>query len=242
MEVLIKTALLHEEQLNFLLPLKGVEVKNKQLEVDVKLDGTSGLIVTADDVDSLNKYEEDTQKKDDDFEREKIFEELKVKAHAEGYSEGLEEATLKYVQELEKIDLLLSSINNAIPEYLIKSEAVIASIVFESVCKILGAALLDKTNVVELIKYTINQVEKEKIREIHISQSDYSLICSLGKDLAENKSAGQTRIDGFKFKVDPTLKIGGAKIKLIEGFIDASVDRQLEILAKSLKTKATTFV
>jgi flagellar biosynthesis/type III secretory pathway protein FliH len=240
MEVLIKTTELDEEQHVFLLPLKDRDIKNKELDDDFKLDEIADPSITDEDVDSLNSFEEDN-KKDDDYEKEKFYEELKVKAYAEGYSEGLEEVALKYDQELEKIDLLLSSINDAIPEYLIKSEAVIASIVFESVCKIIGAALIDKTNVLELIKHTINQVEKEKIREIYISQNDYALICNLGEDLTENSSVAMARIDGFKFKVDPMLKIGGAKIKLIEGLIDASVDGQLEILAKSLKTKAVTF-
>lgn len=242
MEVLIKTALFEDGHSVFLLPLEKLPISSQEGNREVKsIDlNENHAVFEEHPTVTLDSHNQDI---DSDFaSEEKYFEELRVKiqkeAYQSGYSEGLAGVKAKYDEKFERIDSLISSINEALPIYLKEKEFMIASIVFESVCKILGQTLTDKEESITVVLNSIAGIDKEKIREVFISQSDFDAISDLSTAVTADEVVLNTRIDQSLFKVDASIKLGGCKVKLVEGFLDATIDSQLLTLSKSLTAKA----
>lgn len=250
MDVLIKTALISDIQMDFMLPLQFGYSKSKNEEI-LSADELSDLQNTSNN--SVNDEYHSTQLSSESEDAmssalleeqriEKLITKTKEEAYKEGYAESISDVQVRYSEQFEKIDSLIKSINEALPIYIKKNEPVIASIVFESVCKIIGEELANKSKSILVVEKTINSVEKDRIREILISQDDFNAIESLNSDLSSDGVVLEGNINQFIFKVDPTIKFGGCKIKLIDGYMDASIDGQLKALSKSLKAKVDDLV
>lgn len=249
MEVLIKTGLFDDSQSDFMLPLQ-LRYTSTASDVVISPDEVNG---TEDDSNSagaepipiqLNTISEEseTNKLLEEERLEELVEKIKEEAYRDGYAESLLDVKARYNEQFEKIDSLIVSINEALPSYLKKNEAVIASIVFESVCKIIGEELADKSKSISVVDNTIRALDKNKVREILISQKDFNSIENLNKDLSADGVILENVIDQFIFKVSQEINYGGCKIKLIDGFLDASIDGQLSNLSKSLKAKIEDMV
>lgn len=244
MEVLIKTGLVNVSQSDFILPLLfNSEPKN---EIAASTGESSDAEVAPNSAISDCLSTQLTTESEDAsrmvlLEEQRLEEDIaktKKEAYQEGYDESILDVKLRYNEQFEKIDALIKAVNDALPSYLKKNESVIASIVFESVCKIIGEELANKSKSISVVEQTIKAVDNDKIREVLISQEDFNSIVNLNNDLASDGVVLESTIDQYNFKVDREIKYGGCKIKLIDGFMDASIDGQLKILAKSLKAKA----
>lgn len=244
MEVLIKTGLVNVSQSDFILPLLFNSKPKNELAVST---GESSDAEAAPNSAISDCLSTQLTTESEDASRIVLLEEqrleehvarIKKEAYKKGYDESILDVKLRYNEQFEKIDALIKVINDALPSYLKKNESVIASIVFESVCKIIGEELANKSKSISVVEQTIKAVDKDKIREVLISQENYNSIVSLNSDLSSDVVALENTINEFVFKVDPEIKYGGCKIKLIDGYMDASIDGQLKILAKSLRAKA----
>lgn len=240
MEVLIKVALIEDKDSIFFLPLTN-SFKSYDLIKDepFKLESMN---ISQDEYSSEKSPIEIKESIQEDLSNLRLLEDMKAEiqegAYQEGYQAGLVEVKEKYNSQFEQLSSLLVNINDALPEYLKKSESMIAVIVFESLCKIIGQVLADKSRAMDVVANVIRGLEKEKIREIYISQIDFDTIDNLGSDLAADKVALENYMDQFTFKIDPEIRLGGCKVKLVDGFLDATIERQLNILSKSLAKKA----
>lgn len=244
MEVLIKTGFFDDSQSDFILPL---QLRYTSTASDVVI-GPDELSSTEDAPNAadpehipikLNTISEESE--NNKLLEEKRLEELagKIKedAYRDGYAESILDVKARYNEQLEEIDSLIVSINEALPTYLKKNEPVIASIVFESVCKIIGKELADNSKSISVVNSIIKELDKNKVREILISQKDFNSLENLETHLSSDGIMLENLFNKLTFKVDPEIQYGGCKIKLIDGFLDASIDGQLNVLSKSLKEK-----
>lgn len=246
MDVLIKAALSENSENNFLLPLAGrsvvdAEHSSEEVMVDVGNEGAedSDIDVEASMVaySELQMEAEEVAPALDQAKLDELVESAKEEGYRDGYNESVLEVQSKYNEQLETFDSLLSALDDVVPEYLKKSETVIASIVFESVCKIISAALADRSQSLEVVRNTIKNLDQKSVREVLINQSDFDVLEALKKDLTtESELVGS--LNQFVFKVDQTIQHGGCKVKLVDGYLNATIDSQLEVLSKSLIKKA----
>ena len=246
MIVLIKTGLFDDTESDFVLPLQlnRFITQNESLasteELNNSEDPLNGehvqaqLISTSEE--ALNNAILEEQQLED------LIEKTKEAAYNEGFAESISDIKTRYGEQLEKIELTVKNINDALLTYLKKNEHVVASIVFEAVCKIIGEELANRSKSILVVEKTINAIDKDRISEILISQDDFNLIENLNKDLSSDGVVFESSINQFIFKADSEIKYGGCKIKLIDGYLDASIDSQLKILSKSLKAKADDLV
>lgn len=246
MVVLIKTGLFDDSESDFVLPLQlnrfitqneslasAEELSNSEDSLNAE-NVQAQLISTSEE--ALNNTILEKQQLED------LAEKTKDAAYNEGFAESISEVKTRYSKQLEKIELTVKNINDELLTYLKKNEHVVASIVFEAVCKIIGEELASRSKSILVVEKTINAIDKDKISEILISQDDFNLIENLNKDLSSDGVVFESTINQFIFKADPEIKHGGCKIKLIDGYLDASIDSQLKILSKSLKAKADDLV
>ncbi|MFV1922185.1 MAG: FliH/SctL family protein [Methylotenera sp.] len=242
MGVLIKAKLTDDLHSDYLLPLQSF---NKEPEVeDLHQDSgisdssnthelTEELNVIDDEQSYLNNNEIEKAQTLTQLELDEIKQNAREEAYREGYEQSISDVMAKYSEQLEAFDSVLNSLNNAIPEYIQKSESVIAGIVYESVCKIIGKALINQSKSLEVVKQTISELDIQKIREVYINQSDYDAIEDLKKSFPSDKEP----INLLEFTVDPTIHYGGCKVKLVDGYLNASIDKQLAILSTILTKK-----
>lgn len=245
MEVLIKTGLFDNSQSDFVLPLQFgyTTTTNDVVDSPEESDGsedTSKGVSSEYPSTQLSSTREDTESNVllEEQRLEELIAKIKEDAYRDGYAESILDVKAKYNEQFEKIDSLIAIINEALPSYLKKNEPVIASIVFESVCKIIGEELANKQKSISVVEHTIRAIDKDRIQEILISQEDFNSIENLNSELSSDGVVLESVINQFIFKADPEINYGGCKIKLIDGFLDASIDGQLKALSKSLKAKA----
>lgn len=259
MEVLIKSSLFEGNDSTYLLPqvtltseYLGVQT-DSYIDSEISIGGSSK--VKEFDTNQDEKIEQHEyhvaaenlaeQPFDIELSNEQHLEELRHISQQDGYkmgyAEGLTEVKGNYKAQCDRMDLLLTTINDALPNYLENNKVVIASIVFESVCKIVGKILAENSNSLNVVKHTILSIDKEEIQEIYINENDLNVIEKLKADLASDNFMQKSDIDQFKFKLDSNIKYGGCKIKLIDGYLDASIERQLKMLSNSLIKKTVEF-
>ena len=251
MVVLIKTGLFDDTEADFVLPLQlnrfitqqeslanAEELNNSETLYNgehVQDNGEQAQLISSSEVLARNAILEEQK-------LEELIEKTKEAAYSEGYAESISHVKTKYSEQLEKVDSTVKTINETLLTYLKKNEHVVASIVFEAVCKIIGEELADRSKSILVVEKTISTIDKDRISEILISQDDFNLIENLNKDLSSDGVVFESAVNQFIFKADPEIKHGGCRIKLIDGYLDASVDGQLKILSKSLKAKADDLV
>ena len=179
MEVLIKTGLVNVSQSDFILPLLFNSKPKNELAVST---GESSDAEAAPNSAISDCLSTQLTTESEDASRIVLLEEqrleehvarIKKEAYKKGYDESILDVKLRYNEQFEKIDALIKVINDALPSYLKKNESVIASIVFESVCKIIGEELANKSKSISVVEQTIKAVDKDKIREVLISQEDF---------------------------------------------------------------------
>ena len=61
----------------------------------------------------------------------KLYEELKESAYRDGYAKGLSVIDERYGHLVDKLDMVINSLDEAIPNYVNKNQLIIVSIVFE---------------------------------------------------------------------------------------------------------------
>lgn len=162
----------------------------------------------------------------------------KEEGYREGYQEALEDVKSQYTTKLETLESIASSLNDAVPDYLKQSEQTIAAIVFSALSKIIGDTLSDQTKSLAIVKETIRALDYQEIREVLVSQSDFDAIQSLADDfLADAQSDTGTHLAALNIKPDPTITLGGCKVKLMDGYLNATIQNQLDALANALTAK-----
>ena len=151
---------------------------------------------------------------------------------AKGYEQGLNEASSEYSELLELFNQLLVEGRNSISSLSKDTEVLIGSIVFESVCKILGQLVVTKEGCESAVMEVIKQVKQSDILSIKVSPRDFKL-------LGEFKSNVTANFEGLDndvvFEPSSNIELGGCVLKLKDGYIDGSIKTQLAIFSESIK-------
>ena len=246
MGVLIKAALANSCQNDYLLPVQPL-IKDALVDdvyPDQKIIDSSDVLEITEEThaineepDYVNKHEKEEVQPLTQLELDEIKNNAREEAYRLGYEQSVSDVNIKYKDQLEAFDSVLMALNAAIPEYIEKSEAMIAAIVFESVCKIVGEVLINQSKSLEVVKQILIGLDIKKVREVFINQSDFEAIEDLKKNFSLDKEPSDLAINQFEFKVDSTIRYGGCKVKLVDGYLNATIDEQLAALSKILTKK-----
>ncbi|EUJ10323.1 flagellar biosynthesis/type III secretory pathway protein [Methylophilaceae bacterium 11] len=168
-----------------------------------------------------------------------ILEESKKHAQHEGFKQGVDDAKAKYDSLLAKVDRLVERIEGAVPDYVQQSQSVIASIVLEAVSKIIKVHLVDQQKSLEVIKEVIREVGQHELKSIYISPHDFNLLKQLDEQMLLDGASNDLKRLHHHFKSDSDMVMGGCRISMKDGILDASLESQLRVLIKSLTDKVT---
>lgn len=164
----------------------------------------------------------------------KLAEEARLEGYAQGTQNAKSDVADEFDESISRLKDILKSSQQSIQEYVAGSEKLIASIIFETVCKIIGDRLASYDGCKEYLLHVIRNVHRDDIVTIKVAPQDYALLMdkmSMDVDLKSQLSA-------LNLEPDRSIKLGGAVIQLKEGLVDARIDEQLELLAHSLKEMA----
>jgi type III secretion protein L len=245
MKSIIKAKLLNEEEPYYLLPKTNADLKivKSNLEVEstnVEVGFTEAEVLNL-PIESIKEPAKESELNDNKaaHEYEQInFEELKEVAYQEAYSRGLSDIKDKYDHLFTKAHSVVDGIKAAIPEYVKKNELIIASIVYEAVSKIIGTTLVDKDKSLEVVANIVGGLERNLIQQVYISPKDFESLKELQElSSLDNVGVGLSSVLEL-LKMDGNIKLGGCRVVLRDGSVDASIDSQLHMLKSSLANKA----
>jgi len=146
----------------------------------------------------------------------------------QGYAEGKAAAQDEFSEFLSILGAMTQSGKLALQQQLDSNHALIASIVFEAVCKIIGERLITVEGCKEQVSHLIRGVQEEDLIAVKVSSRDLARIEKSGL-------AGSPPFADIKLEADPSVALGGCIIKLRDGIIDGRIETQLSILTDTLK-------
>ncbi|MCB5191883.1 hypothetical protein LG198_14210 [Methylobacillus arboreus] len=162
--------------------------------------------------------------------------ELEEDARQEGFRKGYEEgkalAQDEFLAGLEALGALLDAGKVSLSDVLGKQHGLIASIVFEAVCKIIGEKLSSQETCREVLEHLMRGLQEGEVACLQISERDFQAIKSSSL-LQED-----TLLSSIKLEPSADVALGGCIVKLHDGLIDARIETQLKQLAQTLTEMA----
>ena len=205
-------------------------------------------------LDSLSGREigkmETNKKKENELGRQE--EKIKTKAHQEGLQlgtikgkqEGLQLGTIKGKEEGEKEALkqlaplieslknLINQIKNAQTAILKNQEKEILHLCIQMAQKIIHTEIQQNPQIVLAnLREGLKSVGRHKITAIKLNPRDLDLL----QKSKENISQSILNLQGIDLKGDPTLLQGGCLIETDLGYVDASIENQVQELKKTFE-------
>lgn len=166
----------------------------------------------------------------DEAEREKLMAQWQEEARSQGFKQGYEAGQAKAQDETAELLQLLGSLEQksqlALGQQLDVDQGLMASIIFEAVCKILGEKLVTPEGCRDMLVHVLRGVAEEDIIAIKLAPRDLEKLKPL---------LSQPPLLGLKLEADASVAMGGCNIKLREGLLDARLETQLNILAQTLR-------
>lgn len=151
------------------------------------------------------------------------------KGHANGYQEGLRtgdaEGRDAYTSGLRQLEELTKNLNSTVQSSLEEAEDMMVSIVFESVCKIVGDTLATRDGVVAVVKEALGRARGKSALIIRVNPLDLELI--------EESTAFGVASEA-DWRADDAIPMGGCVVESEYGTLDARIDTQLNQLKRVL--------
>lgn len=161
-------------------------------------------------------------------------ERAKADGFAKGMAEGLEAGEGKYAVEIQSLSSLVQSAKESLETMLRGLDGVIASIVFEAVCKIVGRELATADGCVAVVRQLISQECANNPLRIRISPADLQ---RLRESASHRPEAGW--VENFlnlPLEADERVELGGCLLDIQDGSsIDGRIETQFRSFAQSLK-------
>jgi len=142
-----------------------------------------------------------------------------------GLLSGDAEGREAYTAGLRQLEDLAQSLNRNVELSLSEAEDMVVSIVFESVCKIVGDALTTKDGVAAVVREAINRTRGKSALVIRVNPFDLELI---------EESAAFGIASEADWRGDDSVTMGGCMIDSEYGTLDARIDVQLNQLKRAL--------
>lgn len=154
-------------------------------------------------------------------------------AQAQGYAEGEAQGRATLNDEAVKLradfQALLAAVQGEIAKLLADAEESLVEIAYAAVCRVIGAAVVQREGVVELIRTASQSVLHNQEIVIHISQHDHELLGD-AVDTALHDRAGSR----YRIVADNRVKLGGCILETATGSLDARLEVQLQRLKEAL--------
>lgn len=167
-------------------------------------------------------------------ERAALLEEARQQAAREGFEKGLNEgheaARSDQQESLAAWSALLASGRAEIAELLVEAETLIAAVVFESVCKIVGRQLPSAEGCAAVVREVLARVGREEVVSVRVSPADHAML--------EATAGSGIDIEGVLIEPDEGIELGGCVLSLKAGSIDGRIETQFRQFAQSLKDAA----
>ncbi|MES9938920.1 MAG: FliH/SctL family protein [Candidatus Thiodiazotropha sp. 6PLUC2] len=146
-----------------------------------------------------------------------------------GYRSGIEEARTELAQQGERLQELIKKITIAHEDSLSLAEEDIVEVVFASVTKILGEALVKPDTVIAAVKQSIRRLVSRDRLVIHLAPKDKRLI----EDVVAGK---EEEIFGIAVEIiaDERIELGGCLLQTSTGGLDARLELQIQQLRDCL--------
>jgi len=161
---------------------------------------------------------------------QKLYEEERKRAHADGYADGIADAKhtademLKQQRQSieDRVATLLSAMEQQHRLALSNLQADAGEIAFAAVCRLVGNSIAAQPFVMGLIEQACAQLRGDEVATVRLHPRDIEL-------LGERVRNGKLRIRCFVLDVTPdeSLTLGGCVLDASTGQYDASLDGQL---------------
>ncbi|MBI2308407.1 MAG: hypothetical protein HYU78_13975 [Rhodocyclales bacterium] len=161
-------------------------------------------------------------------------EQAAAEGYAVGVAEGREAGARDYAEAIGAWRGLLESGRDGVSSLLRESEDLIAAIVFESVCKVVGRTLVAPEACAGVVAEVISRISRDEIVAVRVSPADYAAMHAVAPDGADRSSA----IPGVSVEPDERIELGGCIVDLKGGSIDGRIETQFRTFAQSLKDAA----
>ncbi|PRC93912.1 Flagellar biosynthesis/type III secretory pathway protein [Solimicrobium silvestre] len=162
-------------------------------------------------------------------ERLREADETGKRAYEEGYEAGLRNGETDgrevYTSGLRQLEELTQNMNDTVQRSLDESEDMMVSIVFESVCKIIGDTLTTREGVVAVVEEALARIRGKSSVIIRVNPLDLELI---------EESAAFGVASEADWRADEGVAMGGCMIESEYGTLDARIDTQLNQLKRVL--------
>lgn len=163
------------------------------------------------------------------------LEEARTQAVAEGFAKGLiqgqEAGADRYATAVQALHTVVEAGRQSVMGLLVESENVIAAIVFEAVCKIVGEKLSTTEGCVAVIQQIIARVARAEIVAVRVSPADYNAMHETG----DGGDPAFPDLLGLPLESDPRVELGGCILVLKGGSVDGRIETQFRNFAQSLK-------
>jgi flagellar assembly protein FliH len=156
------------------------------------------------------------------------------RAEREAYEKGLQKATAEFEKqrggELQRLRVLVDSLEAERNRFAGKLEDGAVEIVFESLVRLLGQAFASSMGVAAAVREVINQhAAGQKTLALRMAPADLELLGEAG--VAAIRSGLRAEL---QFEPDERVQPGGCLIDMPSGSLDARLDFQLERLKQAL--------
>jgi len=169
--------------------------------------------------EALSKQREELEIKALNY-KDSIYSDLKNELSKELMSENEE--------LLNQLNQLISSISDKVNASITGVEDELVSIVYESVCKILGKKMLEDDGVYSVVKEVMKYTQDRMEMKLRVSERDFVI---LDKERNSLSSGISNRIDIIP---DEHVRYGGCILETAAGRIDGRLEQQLKSLLDTL--------
>lgn len=162
--------------------------------------------------------------------------EAEAKAVSEGFAKGLAEGQRqgeeKYAAAVQALAALIESGKQSVAGLLQESEDIIAAIVFEAVCKIVGKELASIEGCAAAVRQVLAKASTEEVVSVRVSPKDLQ---RLKDGVASDPDIPGAILASLPLEADDRVELGGCILSLKDGSIDGRIETQFRTFAQSLK-------
>ena len=168
------------------------------------------------------------------LEKELAQREGKEQGYREGYEAGFNQGQAEYEERISSLESVIAAANGALEQGIEGAEDAAVEIVFEAVCKILGAALADRDGVASVVRRVIDLAKDREKLVIRVSPSDFNLL----KDEKTGLMRDVTLANGALMP-DERVVLGGCLLETTGGNLDGRLEIQLDQFREALLSART---
>jgi len=151
------------------------------------------------------------------------------RAEQAGYAAGIIEAKHEFADQLAALRTLIESLHTVLEADVAGAEDVIVEIAFESVCKILGEAMVKREGVILAVREIVRGMREREPLLLRVAPSDFDILVAHRAQLLQGGD-GKT----IDFVADERVALGGCFVETSGGTLDGRLETQLQRLVDTL--------